>query len=74
MSPRYSIWVSLDKAKNETRYLFKDNCEDAKRDRKGANFGVGIPLLYKDGFFSMRDPHDAIIFCNYLNEEEGGAK
>ena len=72
MSPRYSIWVSLDKAKNETLYYFKDNSVQPQGKKEGVQYGT--PLLYKDGFFSMRDPHDAIVFCNYLNEQEGGAK
>jgi hypothetical protein len=72
MSPRYSIWVSLDKAKNETLYYFKDNSVQPQGKKEGVQYGT--PLFYKDGFFSMRDPHDAIVFCNHLNEQEGVAK
>lgn len=72
VSPRYSIWVSLDKANKVTLYYFRDNSVHPQGEKEGVQYGT--PLLYKDGFFSMRDPHDAIIFCNYLNEQEGGRK
>ena len=73
MIPRYSICVSHDKSKGETLYLFKDNSIEPQGKKDGIHYGTPV-FFYKDGFFSMRDPHDAIIFCNYLNEQEGGRR
>ena len=73
MSLRYSIWISVDKTKGETRYLFKDNSIQPQGNKDGIQYGTPI-VFFGDCFFSMKDPHDAIMFCNYLNEQEGASK
>lgn len=73
MSLRYSIWVSVDKTKGETWYSFKDN--SVKTTRADVDVVKGIALLFSNGnFVTMNDAHAAIVFCNYLNEQEGVRK
>ena len=69
---RYSIWVSVDKSKDETRYFFRDNSVNPQGKKDGIEYGTAL-VFFGDGFFSMRDPHDAIVFCNYLNENQPNA-
>jgi hypothetical protein len=57
--PRWSIWIS-GVAGPDRKYLFKDN------DARGKNVG---DLLHCVGssWTIMKDPEDAIIFCDRLN-------
>ena len=57
--PRWSIWIS-GVAGPDRKYLFKDN------DASGKNVG---DLLHCVGssWTIMKDPEDAIIFCDRLN-------
>jgi len=59
---RWSIWIS-GVAGPDRKYLFKDN------DAKANNVG---DLLHCVGssWTIMKDPEDAIVFCNDLNNRE----
>ena len=70
--PRYSVYVgrqSYDKSPSELAYFFRDH-SDGETDASGA-LTYGTKMLYRDGgFVTMKDPHDAIIFCRALNAAE----
>ena len=70
--PRYSIWVSVEKNSGETKYLFVDNSMTHQGKKDGIDYGTPV-VFFGDGFFAMRDPHDAIMFCNYLNDKNHNA-
>ena len=79
--PRYSIFVgrkySTGDKESHPGYYFKDHKECVKEYAAQTGVHYGVQLLYRDGdFVSMKDPHDAIIFCRALNiaEEESQAK
>jgi hypothetical protein len=60
--PRWSVWIS-GVAGPDRKYLFKDN------DATGSCVG---DLLHCVGssWTIMKDPEDAIVFCNDLNNRE----
>jgi len=69
--PRYSIyvgWKSVDTGAAELCYMFRDHVGEGKTDASDTLIR-GMPFLYRNNnFVSMRDAHDAIIFCRELNE------
>lgn len=68
--PRWTIFVS-GKPGPDRRYLFKDNDpkpEDAKPDN---GVTIGTTVHFFDGAFTtMKDPEDAILFCDFLNRTQ----
>jgi hypothetical protein len=66
--PRYKVFISLQKD-GSYRYYFEDTDPPFKYKDKYD----GQVFLYegaKKDFVSMVNPHDAIVFCNELNERE----
>lgn len=62
--PRYRVFISLQKD-NSFRYYFEDTEPPYKN--------MGRVMLYDGGkkdFVYMMNPHDAIVYCNELNEKE----
>ena len=66
---RYQIFIGKDsKDGSRIQYYFEDTFAERKDD-KGLNFGKR--MLYRDnGFVAYENAHDAIVFCNWLNNEE----
>ena len=71
--PRYSVYVgrkSVDAGIYESCYLFRDHAGEGETDASDT-LVKGVSFLYRDkDFVSMKDPHDAIIFCRELNAAE----
>jgi len=66
---RYQIFIGKDsKDGSRIQYYFEDTFVETKKDE---TFMVGRRMLYKDnGFVTYENAHDAIVFCNWLNDEE----
>lgn len=69
--PRYRVFISLQKD-NSFRYYFEDTDPPCLRGKINAK-DYTRPMLYdgeKKDFVYMMNPHDAIVYCNELNEKE----
>ena len=67
---RWTIFVS-GKPGPDRRYLFKDNDPKTQEDKQAKGISIGTPLhFHGDAFTSMKDPEDAILFCDFLNRTE----
>ena len=68
--PRWTIFIS-GKPGPDRRYLFKDNDPKVKDDDKAEGVCYGTPLhFYNNAFTAMKDPEDAILFCELLNQTQ----
>ena len=68
--PRWTIFVS-GKPGPDRRYLFKDNDAKAQDDAKADGISLGTALHFHDNAFTaMKDPDDAILFCEFLNRTQ----
>ena len=73
--PRYRILVGsghTSPVKVETLYYFEDTDPPHKTGKQDGK-DYGMTCLYDGGkrdFVSMRDAHDAIVFCNELNAKD----
>ena len=63
--PRWSIWIS-GVAGPDRKYLFKDNDGQGRTHPKGISYGTTVHF-HGDAWTIMKDPEDAIIFCDRLN-------
>ena len=66
--PRWSIWIS-GVAGPDRKYLFVDNDAQGRKHPKGISFGTTVHF-HGDAWTVMKDPEDAIIFCDRLNKGE----
>jgi hypothetical protein len=65
---RWTIFIS-GKPGPDRRYLFKYNDPKDKDDDKAGGICTGTLVhFYNNGFTAMKDPEDAIIFCEFLNQ------
>ena len=63
--PRWSIWIS-GLPGPDRKYLFKDNDGTVKVPDTGITVGTALHF-HGDAWTIMKDPEDAIIFCDRLN-------
>ena len=66
--PRWSIWIS-GVAGPDRKYLFVDNDATVKVPNTGIAVGTALHF-HGDAWTVMKDPEDAIIFCDRLNKGE----
>lgn len=69
--PRYRIFISKPKDGNIS-YYFEDTDPPHKTGKQDGK-DYGMTFLYDGGkrdFVSMRDAHDAIVFCDELNAKD----
>jgi len=66
--PRWSIWIS-GVAGPDRKYLFKDNDGTVKVPDTGITVGTALHF-HGSSWTIMKDPEDAIIFCDRLNRGE----
>jgi len=70
--PIYSVLISKAEKNGSVAYFFQ--CNDPETDPPEGAILYGKMVLYcGTDFVKMRDPHDAIVFCNYLNETSKNA-
>ena len=65
---RWSIWIS-GVAGPDRKYLFKDNDGTVKIPDTGITVGTAVHF-HGNAWTIMKDPEDAIIFCDRLNSGE----
>jgi hypothetical protein len=66
--PRWSIWIS-GVSGPDRKYLFVDNDKQKKTSPKGITYGTAVHF-HGDAWTIMKDPEDAIVFCDRLNKGE----
>jgi hypothetical protein len=66
--PRWSIWIS-GLPGPERKYLFVDNDKQKETSPKGITYGTAVHF-HGDAWTIMKDPEDAIVFCDRLNRGE----
>lgn len=66
--PRWSIWIS-GLPGPDRKYLFVDNDKQETTSPKGITYGTAIHF-HGDTWTIMKDPEDAIVFCDRLNRGE----
>jgi len=66
-SPIYSVFIGSKDKDGNVAYYFQ--CKEPETDQPEGVILKGKTMLCSGGnFIKMRDPHDALVFCNYLNE------
>lgn len=66
--PRWSIWIS-GVSGPDRKYLFVDNDKQKETSPKGITYGTAVHF-HGDAWTIMKDPEDAIVFCDRLNKGE----
>lgn len=66
--PRWSIWIS-GLPGPDRKYLFVDNDKQKETSPKGISYGTAMHF-HGDAWTIMKDPEDAIVFCDRLNRGE----
>ena len=66
--PRWSIWIS-GLPGPDRKYLFVDNDKQETTSPKGITYGTAVHF-HGDTWTIMKDPEDAIVFCDRLNRGE----
>ena len=66
--PRWSIWIS-GLPGPDRKYLFVDNDAQGRTHPKGVTYGTTVHF-HGDTWTIMKDPEDAIVFCDQLNRGE----
>jgi hypothetical protein len=70
--PTYSVLIGTRDKDGNVAYFFQ--CNDPETDPPEGAILDGKKVLYcGTDYVKMRDPHDALVFCNYLNETSKNA-
>jgi hypothetical protein len=66
------VFIGTKDKDGNVAYYFQ--CNEPETDQPERVILKGKTMLCSNGdFVKMRDPHDALVFCNYLNETSKNA-